>query len=342
MASWLYEGNSPTQSISALLWTYFLIMPQTVLAFTLGINWALSLPFLCLTPMIIALLLAPRPRLPWALPPRYVSSASTMPLNFCMKSESFMARLMRCIIYQAVLYVTFKSRCICLAEIPFLALHKRNVARIHLLSGKWLPWKIVPAVTENIYRHLRHWNLWTVLIREMARDLQRGHSGPSGNRSRSRNSKHASLVLNRSASSIKDVISWLPSKKFFNFFLDRSQDLWYRLSRVEFLALCQGSASGSSENFSEWKNSPQKECCGPAGIRTQSLQLSKSGALSSYTTGPIQCGAGGLNPSYLIQSQVSYANRLAPQDGRSRNAATLRLLFFFLPFSKAKSGLVVL
>src|SRR5437588_10922465 len=80
---------------------------------------------------------------------------------------------------------------------PLRDSHSRNVAVSHLISGKCESWKIVPAVTLNWYWHSAHHSSLELVCRRTTLSLlQRMHSGPLGQRTRSSNSRHRAAVEN--------------------------------------------------------------------------------------------------------------------------------------------------
>ena len=97
----------------------------------------------------------PRPRFRFclafilrAIPPMYVSSASTSPDIFSNEPELRASRILW-LRNQAVFWVIPSARCNSHELIPFFALDMSQNAASHLSKGRGLPSMIVPTLTEN-------------------------------------------------------------------------------------------------------------------------------------------------------------------------------------------------
>ena len=88
----------------------------------------------------------------------------------------------------------------------------------------------------------------------------------------------------------------------------RGKNAIFQIGSVEFLALCQDSARGSSENFSEWKNSPIQECSARRRTRTANPRV-KTSCADHYTMRALQWRRRDLNPQ-----SSDYKSAILPLD----------------------------
>src|SRR5580704_4887284 len=93
----------------------------------------------------------------------------------------------RCNMNHAVFWLTPTSRPISQLLTPFLQLTSIQSVGSHLSKPIGLSSKRLPTLTENCFLQPRHFHNLRVARKPTLSDAQRGHTTPSGHRSRARN-----------------------------------------------------------------------------------------------------------------------------------------------------------
>ena len=157
----------------------------------LGAHASQRWPSLRSTATMTGTLSPPAPAVPTSTPPTITSSTSTVP-----NSRSWSGRTIarRSLCSQRGLVRTEPQHPLQTQGGHAVLLRRdEQIAANHVANGVRVRWKIVPAVTDVCRPHAVHLSS-TLPVRQHAPAPQRGQTNPSGQRSRSRYSRHARMA----------------------------------------------------------------------------------------------------------------------------------------------------